>query len=125
MRAASQKRPLRKQSVVLTVRALQVLEQFLEDQEAPLVDRYATGVALFATYARARFGDLRQIAEIFVDEVAPNENESLGYLEMMSASHKMRSTGNRLGAHLLIAPLKGLGPTAWGVTFIRVARELD
>ena len=92
------------------VKALQFLEQFLEDHKAPPVDRYATGVALFATYARARFGDLKQIAEIFIDGVAPTENEGLGYLEMMSASHKMRSTGNRLEAHLpLIAPLKGLG----------------
>ena len=91
------------------MKALQFLEQLLEDHKAPLVDRYATGVALFATYARARFGDLKQIAEIFVDEAAPTENEGLGYLEMMSASHKMRSTGTRLGAHLpLIAPLNPL-----------------
>ena len=125
MRAASQQRPLRKQSAVLTVKALQFLEHFLEDQKAPLVDRYATGVTLFATYARARFGDLKQISEIFVDKVAPTENGGLGYLEMMSASHKMRSTGNRLGAHLpLIAPIKGLGPTAWGVTFANVAKEV-
>ena len=125
MRAASQQRPLRKQSAVLTVKALQFLEHFLEDQKAPLVDRYATGVTLFATYARARFGDLKQISEIFVDKVAPTENGGLGYLEMMSASHKMRSTGNRLGAHLpLIAPIKGLGPTAWGVTFANVAKKV-
>ena len=64
------------------------------------MDRYAAGVMLFATYARARFGDLRQIHSILIDEVPPNEVGSLGYLEMSSASHKMRSTGNRLGSHL-------------------------
>ena len=101
MRAASPRRPLRKQSVVLTVKALQFLEQFLEDHQAPLVDRYAAGVALFAAYARARFGDLKQIAEIFIDEVAPTENEGLGYLEMTSASPKMRSTGTDWGCTYL------------------------
>ena len=125
MRAASQKRPLRKQPTVLTVKALQHLEVFLEDSREPLVDRYASGVALFATYSRARFGDLKQISEILIDVTVQGEHESLGYLEMMSSSHKMRSTGNRLGAHLpLIAPIKGLGPAAWGVTFVKVAREV-
>ena len=110
VRAAAQNRPLRKQSSVLTVSALQYLETILEDETVALVDRYAAGVILSATYSRARFGDLRQIAGIVIDEAPKGERDQLGYLEMDSASHKMRATGNRLGAHLpLVAPLKGLG----------------
>ena len=125
MRTASQARPLRKQSKTLTVEALKFLEQCLEDTQLALVDRYAVGVFLFATYSRARFGDLRSISQVFVDEVRSETEESMGYLEMHSASHKMRSTGNRLGAHLpLVAPLKGLGPKAWGKTFVDLSKEV-
>ena len=121
-RSAAQARPLRKQSTVLTVSAIKHLEKALEDENLATVDRYAAGVFLFAIYSRARFGDLRQISCIFVDESKETEGDRLGYLEMRSASHKMRATGNRLGAHLpLVAPLKGLGSTAWGKTFVHLA----
>jgi len=125
MRAAGQNRPLRRQSTVLTVDALLFLEALLEDSQVAGVDRYAVGVVLFATYSRARFGDLKSIASILIDEVPPNKEESIGFLEMHSASHKMRATGNRLGSHLpLVAPLKGLGPTSWGKTFIKIGKEV-
>ena len=125
MRTESQMRPLRKQSKVLTVEALQFLERQMEDKQIPSVDRYAIGVILFATYSRARFGDLRGISEIFVDASAIGTSEGVGYLEMHSASHKMRATGNRLGAHLpLVAPLKGLGPHAWGKTFVGLSQQV-
>ena len=124
-RSAAQCRPLRKQSTVLTVSAIQHLESLLEDENLAAVDRYATGVFLFAIFARARFGDLRQISSIMIDEAAEANGDQLGYLEAASASHKMRATGNRLGAHLpLVAPLKGLGKAAWGKTFIRVAEQV-
>ena len=107
------------------VSALQFLETLLEDETVSLVDRYATGVILFAVYARARFGDLRKISCIILDSSDNSGAEHLGYLEMHSASHKMRATGNRLGAHLpLIAPLKGLGTSSWGKTFIKVAAQV-
>ena len=125
MRTASQTRPLRKQSKVLTVEALQFLERRLEDKQLPSVDRFAIGVILFATYSRARFGDLRGISGIVIDAVSAGTDESVGYLEMHSASHKMRATGNRLGAHLpLVAPLKGLGPHAWGKTFVELSQQV-
>lgn len=125
MRVAGQTRPLRRQSSVLTVEALLFLESVLENQQIAGVDRYAVGVTLFATYSRARFGDLRSIASILIDEVPPNKEENIGFLEMHSASHKMRATGNRLGSHLpLVAPLEGLGPTSWGKTFIKVGKEV-
>ena len=125
IRSAAQRRTLRKQPTTLTVSALQFLETLLEDEAVPPVDRYATGVILFAVYARARFGDLRKISYIILDSSDNSGTEHLRYLEMHSASHKMRATGNRLGAHLpLIAPLKGLGTSSWGKTFIKVAAQV-
>ena len=115
MRVAGQTSPLRRQSSVLTVEALLFLESVLENQQIAGVDRYAVGVTLFATYSRARFGDLRSIASILIDEVPPNKEENIGFLEMHSASHKMRATGNRLGSHLpLVAPLEGFGADILG-----------
>eukprot|EP00435_Cladocopium_sp_Y103_P011314 s1805_g2.t4 len=123
IRAAQQSRPLRKQSTTLNVKTLMYLESYLSDSTKAVVDRYACGVFLFAVYARARFGDLRKISKVLID-VAPDTNEgSLGFLEAHSASHKMRATGNRLGAHLpLIAPIKGVGQRAWGHDFIAVSQ---
>eukprot|EP00435_Cladocopium_sp_Y103_P032700 s386_g8.t1 len=124
MRAAQQSRPLQKQSTTLNVKTLQFLEQFLQDQGRSLVDRYAAGVIVFAVYSRARFGDLRRIARIILDEADGGSDGSLGFIEMHSASHKMRATGNRLGAHLpLIAPIKGLTQGAWGKDFVDVAKK--
>eukprot|EP00435_Cladocopium_sp_Y103_P042781 s2110_g11.t3 len=125
IRSAQQARPLRKQSTTLNVKTIQFLESFLCDHNKSLVDRYAVGVFLFAIFSRARFGDLRLIAKIFVDSVEENSDGSLGFLEMHSSSHKMRATGNRLGAHLpLIAPIKGLGPRAWGHDFVEVSKKV-
>lgn len=124
-RTAGQNRPLRKQSSVLTVAALQFLEAELDNENLALVDRYAIGVILFATYSRARFGDLRRVSSIILDEASSMDADCLGYIEMNSASHKMRAFGNRLGAHLpLVAPIKGLGKAAWGKTFISLAAKV-
>eukprot|EP00435_Cladocopium_sp_Y103_P013884 s2640_g3.t1 len=124
IRSAQQSRPLRKQSTTLNVKTLQYLEIFLCSQEHSIVDRFAAGVFLFATYSRTRFGDLRRIAKIIIDPATDESEGSLGYIEMHSASHKMRATGNRLGAHLpLIAPIKGLGERAWGKDFVDVAKR--
>lgn len=123
IRAAQQQRPLRKQSTTLNVKTLQFLEAYLCNPAFALVDRYAAGVFLFAVYSRARFGDLKRVARIIIDEVRDASEGSLGFVEMMSESHKMRATGNRLGAHLpLIAPIKGLSEVAWGREFIKVSR---
>eukprot|EP00435_Cladocopium_sp_Y103_P035389 s1019_g9.t1 len=125
IRSAQQARPLRKQSTTLNVKTVQYLENFLFDQTNSMVDRYAAGVFLFAIFSRARFGDLRRIAKIIIDPATEDSDGSLGYLEMHSASHKMRATGNRLGAHLpLIAPIKGLGPRAWGKDFVDIAKRV-
>ena len=121
-RGASQIRPLRRQSTTLTVKTLCYLESLLENETLSAVDRYAAGVFLFATYARARFGDLKEIAEVIIDQAEAGAR-SLGYLEMHSASHKLRAVGSRLGSHLpLIAPIKGLGQGAWGKSFVRISK---
>eukprot|EP00435_Cladocopium_sp_Y103_P024661 s285_g6.t1 len=123
IRAAQQSRPLRKQSLTLNVKTLVFLESYLCDGSKALVDRYACGVFLFAVYARARFGDLRKISKVFVDTALGVGETSLGFIEAHSESHKMRATGNRLGAHLpLIAPIKGLGQRAWGQDFLVVSQ---
>eukprot|EP00435_Cladocopium_sp_Y103_P045581 s2791_g13.t1 len=125
LRGAAQARPLRKQSTVPSVAALKHLENFLSDESVALVDRYAAGVFLFAVFARARFGDLRKISSITLDEAEHADGDHLGYLEMSSASHKMRATGNRLGSHLpLVAPLKGVGESSWGKTFISISEKV-
>ena len=124
-RLAGQNRPTRKQSSVLTVSALQFLEAELDNENLALVDRYAIGVVLFATYSRARFGDLRKISSVILDEANSTSTDCLGYIEMNSASHKMRAFGNRLGAQVpLVASIKGLGKTAWGKTFISIATKV-
>ena len=124
-RLAGQNRPLRKQSNVLTVSALQFLEAELDNENLALVDRYAIGVILFTTYSRARFGDLRKISTVILDEASSMGSDCLGYIEMNSASHKMRANGNRLGAHLpLVAPIKGLGKAACGKTFISLTTKV-
>ena len=123
IRAAQQARPLRRQSTTLNVKTLQFMESYLCDERHAMVDRYAVGVFLFAVYSRSRFGDLRKIAKIIFDAASDDTGESLGYIEMHSASHKMRATGNRLGAHLpLIAPIKGLSDIAWGREFAKVSK---
>ena len=123
IRTAQQERPLRRQSATLNVKTLQFLEAYLCNERHALVDRYAAGVFLFAIYSRARFGDLRKIARVLFDEATGVNETSLGFIEMHSESHKMRATGNRLGAHLpLIAPIKGLSEIAWGLEFAKVSK---
>lgn len=118
IRAAQQQKPLRKQPTTLNVKTLQFLEMYLCNLAFALIDRFAAGVFLFAIYSRARYGDLRRIAKIIIDEVSESNASSLGFIEMLSESHKMRAAGNRLGAHLpLIAPTK-----AWGREFIKIER---
>ena len=125
IRAAQQARPFRKQSTTLNVRPLQFLESFMMDSKRAFVDRYPVGVSLFALYSRARFGDIRRISRVIIDEVEPSGASSLGFLELHSGSHKLRAIGNRLGAHLpLIAPIKGLGARAWGKDFIHLSKEV-
>ena len=48
-----------------------------------------------------------------------------GFLEAHSSSHKMRTKGNALGLALpLVAPVKGLGNTQRGMTFVKVASDV-
>ena len=115
-------RPLRKQSRVLKVCELIFLEEFLNDSNRSIIDRYATGCFLFMTYARARVGDVASIDK-YICDVTYLDGVPHGYLEFHSKSHKMRATGNALGLSLpLIAPLKGVSDYTWGSIFMDVAK---
>ncbi|CAL1143202.1 unnamed protein product [Cladocopium goreaui] len=118
-RAAAQNRPLRKQSSVLTVPAIQHLESLLGDDSLATVDRYATGVFLFAIFARARFGDLRQISSIVIDEANAGVGDHLGYLAAKCSEFCIfEDESDRKSPG-------GLGKASWGKTFINLAAQVN
>jgi len=121
LRGMSSTRPRRKQSRPFRVSELVVLEEYLMCDSHSIVDRYICGCILFAVFACARFGDLRDI-EKFVEDI-PEDHPELGFIEMHSASHKMRSSADGLGLALpLVAPVRGFSTGLWGVQFCKVAR---
>ena len=121
LRGLNAKKPRRKQSRCFKVEEIKSLEAFLADPCKASVDRYAMGCVLFAIYSRARFADLFDIEE-FIPDVIETPNGWRGYLELRSASHKLRSVGDGLGLSLpLIAPVRGLGDGEWGMKFIEVS----
>ena len=124
IRAAQQQKPLRKQSTTLwTWKPCSFWRCTSAIWRSLWLIALLQGFSFFAIYSRARYGDLRRIAKIIIDEVSESNESSLGFIEMLSESHKMRATGNRLGAHLpLIAPTKGLSEIAWGREFIKISR---
>ena len=117
IRGLNATRARRKQSRPFLVSELVRLEEFLMCSANSLVDRYICGCVLFAVFARARFGDLRDI-EQFLEDV-PEDHPELGFLEM----HKMRSAADGLGLALpLVAPVRGFAKGLWGVHFSKVAK---
>ena len=121
IRGLNSKRARRKQSRPFLVSELVRLEEFLMCSANSLVDRYICGCVLFAVFARARFGDLRDI-EQFIEDI-PEDHPEMGFLEMHSASHKMRSSADGLGLALpLVAPVRGFASGLWGVQFSKVAK---
>ena len=121
IRGLNSKRARRKQPRPFLVSELIRLEEFLMCSANSLVDRYICGCVLFAVFARARFGDLRDI-EQFLEDI-PDDHPEMGFVEMHSASHKMRSAADGLGLALpLVAPVRGFANGLWGVHFSRVAR---
>ena len=114
IRGLNATRARRKQSRPFLVSELVRLEEFLMCSTNSLVDRYICGCVLFAVFARARFGDLRDI-EQFIEDV-PEDHPESGFLEVHSASHKMRSAADGLGLALpLVAPVRGFAKGLWGV----------
>ena len=79
------------------------------------------GCKLFAVFARARLGDLKSISKFTLD----TSDGVDGFLECFSYSHKIRALSNAMGFRLLlVAPIQGLGPRAWGLDFFRVSQQL-
>ena len=56
-----------KQSQVLSVREVKILESLLFSQDVDPVDRYGAGVFLFQIYSRARVSDIRNLSRFEVD----------------------------------------------------------
>ena len=84
IRRVNQTRPPRKQARPLKVCELEVLEQVLSSEKFCLQDRYAAGVFLFATYSRARVGDLKCIGKCITDVTQRPDGTHYGYIEMHS-----------------------------------------
>ena len=121
IRGLNSKRARRKQSRPFLVSELVRLGEFLMCSTNSLVDRYICGCVLFAVFARARFGDLKDL-EQFIEDI-PEDHPEMGFLEMHSASHKMRSAADGLGLALpLVAPVRGFASGLWGVQFSKVAK---
>ena len=118
---ASRKR--RVQSRPFLVSEIEALEIFLASTDNALVDRYICGRILFAVFSRARFGDLR-VVEQYCEDIPP-ECLKNGFIELDSASHKMRRRGDSLGLALpLVAPVRGFTKSLWGLQFIQVAKDV-
>lgn len=125
IRGAQASKPRRKQSRCFLVDEIKDLENFIHDEKRASVDRYAMGCVLFAIYSRARFADLVDVEEYIVD-IVKNQSGWRGYLELRSASHKMRAVGDGLGHSLpLIAPIHGLNDAPWGIEFIKVSKLVN
>ena len=55
-------------------------------------------------------------------EDIPQECPENGFIELHSASHKMRRKGDSLGLALpLVAPVRGFTKSLWGLQFVKVA----
>ena len=123
LRGLNLHRKPRKQSRPFTVAEVVILEKFLADESRDLRDRYGIGVVLFA---RARFGDLRQLQGALKDfGVFGCKVAEIGCIEARSNSHKMKSVGNRIGLPLpMVAPIKGFSKHVWGRLFCDVADSL-
>ena len=123
LRGLDATRKRRVQSRPFLVSEIEALELFLASSDNALVDRYICGGILFAVFARARFGDLR-VVEQYCEDI-PIECPENGFIELHSASHKMRRKGDSLGLALpLVAPVRGLTKSLCGLQFIQVAKDV-
>ena len=123
LRRTRLERPEKRQALPLLVAEVLALEEALANASIPLVDRCCAGAFLFALYGRARLGDLRRL-DRFVTDLLEESDNSCGYLEVLSLSHKCRSASNSRGMRMhIVVPAKGIGPRSWGKDFIAVSKE--
>ncbi len=106
LRGADASRKRRVQSRPFLVSEVEVLERFLASLANALVDRYICGGVLFAIFSRSRFGDLRVVEQYHED--IPQECPENGFIELHSASHKMRRKGDSLGLALPLGSSQAL-----------------
>ena len=81
-----------KQSRVLTVREVKVLEALLFSDDVDPVHKYGAGVLLYQIYSRARVSDIRNLSRFEVDI-----NGDGGYLEARTLDHKVAKRVGGLG----------------------------
>ena len=93
-----------KQSRVLTVREVKVLEALLFSEDVDPVDRCLAGVVLFQIYSRARLSDTRNLSRFEVDI-----NGKGSYLEARTLDHKVAKRVGGLGQFLV----------PWGKEFLK------
>ncbi|CAE7256122.1 unnamed protein product [Symbiodinium sp. CCMP2592] len=104
----------------LTVGEVATLEAFVKRRVGALQDLYAAGCFLFLIYSRARFGDCKIISDAVFDIVTKN-GELVGYIEVISWSHKMR---RHFPSIPLVAPVQGATIGSWVESWRSIATDV-
>ena len=98
---------------------VQALEKCMSDESLSITDRYAAAAIVFAIFSRSRASDLVKIERWTVDLLANS-----GYLECGTRNHKSKRLVAKQGILMpLVAPIWGVGDSAWGVKFLDIARQ--
>ena len=119
---ANARRKEKRQARVLSVQEVCALESFLSHEKNTIVDRFAAGCFLFALFSRSRWSDLRCIYGYAAD-ILEIEGKITGYLEYKTRRHKTARLGQKQGLPMpLVAPVWGVGKTAWVLEFIKVSK---
>ena len=107
-----------KQAPPMEAEHLLALHDILEHGANP-TDRIGAGCFLVATYARARWSDLRFIHHIKYDGYRRNAT-----FDLYTAEHKTSSVGLRRQQFLpLVVPAEGIGGGDWLGTWIKLMRD--
>ena len=124
MRRHRVNRQPRRQARALTVAEVLVLERFVCDDRMTAVDRVGVGSFLFALFSRARLGDLCQVAKVTLDVSPGDPTWAIGFLDVVSLSHKTRAMSAALGMQLnLIAPSRGVSKMCWLKGFVNACEQ--
>ncbi|CAE7235551.1 unnamed protein product [Symbiodinium sp. CCMP2592] len=104
----------------LTVGEVATLEAFVKRRVGALQDLYAAGCFLFLIFSRARFGDCKIISDAVFD-IVTKSGELVGYIEVISWSHKMR---RHFPSIPLVAPVQGATIGSWVESWRSIATEV-
>ncbi|CAE7836626.1 unnamed protein product [Symbiodinium sp. CCMP2592] len=104
----------------LTVGEVATLEAFVKRRVGALQDLYAAGCFLFLIFSRARFGDCKIISDAVFD-IVTKSGELVGYIEVISWSHKMR---RHFPSIPLVAPVQGATIGSWVESWRSIATDV-